>query len=197
MSQISDTIFHGIETGRSYSDSAQQSRENIFISFNIVYCDNNNKCYSIMKIVYNIIKSLRPYFFSLREIKDDVSLDLKIPVNWEFEELMEAEVKIKVQDAKETTTLISLISPSTVEGYDVVFKYAKAIITFNKEKEEKSRLFSQRVEELKTLFLSSPLEKLKDITFDKFLEKDELRDKPGAREIKLGDEEGPGTDGKK
>jgi hypothetical protein len=105
--------------------------------------------------------------------------------------------KIKVQDAKESTTLISLISPSTVEGYDVVFKYAKAIITFNKEKEEKSRLFSQRVEELKTLFLSSPLEKLKDITFDKFLEKDELRDKPGAREIKLGDEEGPGTDGKK
>jgi hypothetical protein len=152
-----------------------------------------------MKIVYNIVKSLRPYFFSLREIKDDVSLDLRLPANWNYEGLFEGLNKIpftmKIQDQKENTTLISLISPATVDGYDLVFKYAKEIITFNKEKEEKAKLFNQRVEELKTLFLSNSLDKLKDISFDKFLEKDALRNRPSAGEIELGDEKGPGADG--
>ena len=154
-----------------------------------------------MKIVYNIVKSLKPYFFSLREIKDDVSLDLKLPTNWEWDGLSaikkDVPFVIKIQDQKETTVLISLISPATVEGYDVVFTYAKGIISFNREKEEKSRLFNQRVEELKTLFLSTPLDKLKDISFEKYLEKDGLRDKPGAREIELGDQERSGSDGNK
>lgn len=149
-----------------------------------------------MKIVYNIVKSLRPHFFSLREVKENVCLDLKLPSQWEYEGIPKKEesvpFSIKLQEQKENTTLISLISPATVEGYDVVFTYAKAIITLNKEKEEKSRLFSQRVEELKNLFLTTPLDKLKDISFDKFLE-DGLRDKQGDREIKLGDEEGSGT----
>jgi len=152
-----------------------------------------------MKIVYNIIKSLRPYFFSLREIKDDVSLDLKLPANWEYEGIPKKEqdtpFTIKVQDKKETTILISLISPATVEGYDVVLSYAKSIVTINQEKEEKAKLFSQRVEELKTLFLSSPLDKLKDISFDKFLEKDGLRDTESSGEIKLRDSEGSSPDG--
>jgi hypothetical protein len=152
-----------------------------------------------MKIVYNIIKSLRPYFFSLREVKENVSLDLKLPSQWEYEGLPRAKedipFTIKLQEQKDTTTLISLISPASVEGYDVVFSYAKAIITFNKEKEEKSKLFSQTIEEIKTLFLSTPLDKLKEISFNKLLEKDGLRDKSGAREIELGDQEGSGADG--
>jgi hypothetical protein len=154
-----------------------------------------------MKIVYNIIKSLRPYFHSLREIKDNVSLDLKLPAQWEYEGLPKSkenvDFTIKLQEQKDTLTLISLISPATVEGYDVVFSYAKAIVTLNREKEEKSKLFSQAIEEVKTLFLSTPLDKLKDISFSKLLEKDGLRNKSGAGEIELGDQEGPGSDGDK
>ena len=152
-----------------------------------------------MKIVYNIVKSLRPYFFSLREVKENVSLDLKLPTQWEYQGLENVKdgvpFTIKVQETKDAITLISLISPATVDGYDVVFTYAKAIITFNKEKEEKSKLFSQTIEEIKTLFLSTPLDKLKEISFNKLLEKDGLRDTKGAREIELGDTEGPGDNG--
>jgi len=152
-----------------------------------------------MKIVYNIVKSLKPHFFSLREINENVSLDLKLPVNWIYENMMEVNENIpfaiKVQDKKDTNTLISLISPATVDGYEFVFNYAKAVITINKEEEEKNRLFKEKVDELKELFLSSSLDKLKDISF-KDTVKNVIPHTKGDREIKLGTEEGSGEDGK-
>ena len=152
-----------------------------------------------MKIVYNIIKSLRPHFFSLREIEENISLDIKIPTNWNYEGMMKVDDKIpftiKVQDKKTTNTLVSLIAPATVEGYEYVFNYAKSVVTTNKEEEEKSRLFGEKVEELKTLFLSSPLDKLKGISF-KDVVKNGLSNSEGTGEIKLGSNEGSVPDSK-
>ena len=51
----------------------------------------------------------------------------------------------------------------------------------------KIKLFNQKVEEMKTYFLSSPLDKLKDISFDK---KNGIRNTKSAGEIELGDPEG-------
>jgi hypothetical protein len=151
-----------------------------------------------MKIVYNIIKSLKPYFFSLREIQENVSLDIKLPTKWIYEGMKKSNEEIpfaiKVQDKKTEHTLVSLISPATVEGYEMVFKYAKTVISTNVEEEEKLKLFNQKMGELKELFLNSPLEKLKDISFKET--QDELSNTPGDEKIKLGDEKGPGADGK-
>lgn len=147
-----------------------------------------------MKIVYNIVKSLRPHFFSLREIDGNVSLDIKIPTNWKYEGIVEPNEKvpfaIKVQDKKSTNSLISLISPSTTEGYEYVFNYAKVVLSINKEEEEKERLFKEKVNELKSLFLNSPLDKLKEISF-----KDDLSNSKSTGEIKLGTDEGSGANG--
>jgi len=149
-----------------------------------------------MKIVYNIIKSLRPHFHSLREIQDNISLDLRLPVEWKYEGMLEPKKDvpfvIKLQDKKLINIMVSLISPATVEGYEFVFNYAKAIIKTNIEEEEKLKLFNEKMGELKTLFLNSPLDKLKDISFNG---KTELSDPESNGKIKLGDEEGPGADG--
>jgi len=149
-----------------------------------------------MKIVYNIVKSLRPHFFSLREIDDNISLDIKIPTNWKYEAMMEVNEKVpfavKIQDKKPTNSLISLISPATSDGYEYVFNYAKTVVKVNKEEEEKERLFKEKVGELKDLFLSSPLDKLKDISFN---DETGLSDSKSTGEIRLGDDQGPGTDG--
>jgi len=151
-----------------------------------------------MKIVYNIIKSLRPHFFSLREVQDNVSLDIRLPIKWKYEDLPKSNEEIpfaiKVQDKKTENTLVSLIAPATVEGYEMVFNYAKTVIATNVEEEEKLKLFNEKMGELKELFLNSPLEKLKDISF-KESEKNELSDTPGEGKITLGDGEGPGADG--
>lgn len=129
--------------------------------------------------MFDNIKSLRPYFFSLREIENNVSLDLKLPLNWEFEKITTPyrSIKIKVQDKNERHNLLSIVSVATQEGYDVVLSCAKEIIKVNKEEEEKKRLFEQKVNELKLLFQNQPLDKLKDISLiEEYEQRDTKRD---------------------
>jgi hypothetical protein len=115
--------------------------------------------------VFESIKSLRPHFHSLREIEGNVSLDIKLPLTWKYEEIVKPyrSIKFKVQDKNEKFTLMSLISMGTQDGYDVVFACASEIINHNKEEEEKQKLFNQKVKELQELFKKESLDKLKDI----------------------------------
>lgn len=115
--------------------------------------------------MFENIKSLRPYFFSLREIENNVSLDIKLPLTWKYEDVLKpySSIKVKVQDKNEKFNLISLVSPSTQNGYDVVFACASEIVNTNKEEEEKQKLFQQKVKELQELFKKQSLDKLKDI----------------------------------
>lgn len=142
--------------------------------------------------MYDTISSIRPFFFSLREIKNKVSLDIKIPPSWKYQEEEKNDVTITLQDENERTRLISIISIPTKEGYDNVFSTAKKIITFNQEIEEKDKLFNEKIEELKKYFLEAPIDKLKEISF---VNKSNVRSKKSSGEIGLGKEEGPGTDG--
>jgi len=115
--------------------------------------------------VFENIKSLRPYFFSLREIESNVSLDIRIPLNWNYEEIIKPYriLNIKIQDKNDKHTLLSLISKANQNGYDVAFACANEIIKINKEEEEKQRLFQEKVKELQELFKKESLDKLKDI----------------------------------
>jgi len=115
--------------------------------------------------VFESIKSIRPHFHSLREIEGNVSLDIKLPLTWRYEDIIKPyrSLKMKVQDKNEKFTLLSLIANGTQEGYDVVFACALEILTFNKEEEEKQNLFQQKVRELQELFKKESLDTLKDI----------------------------------
>ncbi len=115
--------------------------------------------------MFESIKSIRPHFHSLREIEGNVSLDIKLPLTWRYEDIVKPyrSLKMKVQDKNEKFTLLSLIANGTQEGYDVVFACALEILTFNKEEEEKQNLFQQKVRELQELFKKESLDTLKDI----------------------------------
>ena len=115
--------------------------------------------------MFETIKSLRPHFHSLREIEGNVSLDIKLPLTWKYEEIVKPyrAIKVKVQDKNEKFTLLSLISNGTQDGYDIVFACALEILTINREEEEKQKLFQQKVKELQELFKKESLDKLKDI----------------------------------
>ncbi len=109
--------------------------------------------------MFENIKSLRPYFFSLREIENNVSLDIKIPLTWSYEQIIKPYriLNIKVQDKNDKYTLLSLISSATQNGYDVAFACANEIVNINKEEEEKQRLFQEKVKELQELFKNNLL----------------------------------------
>ena len=117
--------------------------------------------------MYENIKSLRPYFYSLREINTNVSLDIKIPINWGYVDIVTQHkaLEIKIQDKNDKIILLSLISDSTQEGYENVFACAKNIIIVNKDEEEKQKLFQQKVKELQELFKNENLDKLKVLNF--------------------------------
>ena len=131
--------------------------------------------------MYELISDLRPYFFSLREIKQNVSLDIRIPINWKLEHVHQVVEQYKalsyqVQDKNDKSVLISLISTAVQEGYNVARTCALEIITYNKEIEEKERLFKlkqkelqdmyqKQLKELENTFKNEPLDKLKDPNF--------------------------------
>ena len=117
--------------------------------------------------MFNNIKDLRPYFFSLREIDNNVSLDVRLPSNWKFETIVAPykSIKTKVQDKNEKHTLVSLISNATTDGYEIVFTCAKEIVKTNKEIEEKQKLFQTKIKELEILFQQESLDKLKQLSF--------------------------------
>lgn len=140
--------------------------------------------------MFQNIKSLRPYFFSLREIEGNVSLDIRLPLSWKFDTIVTPyrSIKIKIQDKSEKFTLISLISNATQDGYDVVFACASEIVNVNKEDEEKRKLFQSKVKELENLFQNQSLNKLKDLNF---LEAYEQEDETSIGLVGEGDGEGP------
>lgn len=115
--------------------------------------------------MFESIKSLRPHFHSLREIEGNVSLDIRLPLNWRHEDIVKPyrAIKVKIQDKNEKFTLLSLISNGTQDGYDVVFACALEILQINRDEEEKQKLFHQKVKELQELFKKESLDKLKDI----------------------------------
>lgn len=125
--------------------------------------------------MFENIKSIRPYFHSLREVQENVSLDIKLPLTWRYENIVKPyrSIAVKVQDKNEKFTLLSLISVATQDGYDVVFACASEIIKLNKEEEEKRRLFQAKVKELETLFQKESLDKLRDINFLEYEQQDE------------------------
>jgi len=121
-------------------------------------------------MVFETIKNLQPYFFSLRQIEDNICLDIKLPVNWKFDNIITkfnetSLLNFKIQDKNENFILLSLVSDISEQGYTKILDCAKEIININKEMEEKENLFQLKIKELQTLFLNESLDKLKDLSF--------------------------------
>ncbi len=65
--------------------------------------------------MFEILRNLRPYFFSLREIDNNVSLDIRLPLTWRYEDIVKPYrlVKTKIQDKNDKYSLLSLVSTAT------------------------------------------------------------------------------------
>jgi hypothetical protein len=139
--------------------------------------------------VFESIKLLRPYFHSLREVTNNVSLDIKLPLTWKYDDIIKpySTINVKIQDKNDKFNLISLVSQATQEGYDVVFACANEIFKINREEEEKQKLFQQKVKELQELFKHESLDKLKEINL---IDNYGQEDTTGSGVVAEGDGEG-------
>jgi hypothetical protein len=73
---------------------------------------------------------------------------------------------------------------------DSIDKAFKNIVSYNKEKEEKERLFKQKIQELKSMFESKGVDELKTLHFE--MEEEVVR--LGLKDENL-EEDGQGTEG--
>ena len=103
--------------------------------------------------LYKEFSELLPYIQSVRKIEKYLSFDISFPTSWKLPKKYVQEDKVMEQENKiagnRTFSFVAEINESDVEQ---VTENLQNIIKYNLEREEKDRLFQNKVDELKTIF---------------------------------------------
>lgn len=125
--------------------------------------------------LYKEFSSLLPYLQSVRKIKTYLSFDISFPKTWKLPKKYVQEDKVmEQQSTNPEERFISFISEITEEGIEANSKNIQNIIAYNLEREQKERLFDQKVEELKNIFEKQNLKNLQSLKFELKAKKVEL-----------------------
>jgi uncharacterized protein YqgV (UPF0045/DUF77 family) len=117
---------------------------------------------SLFKEVEKIIE----YTNSIRKLEKYLSFDLVFPGTWSILKSQVDESKTVFHKNDEKGKTVSLLSEINEESISETISRIESVINFNKEKEEKQRLFNEKVSELKNLFEKEGLDGLKSLKFD-------------------------------
>jgi hypothetical protein len=116
--------------------------------------------------LYKEFSTLFPYLQSVRKIENYLSFDISFPTTWKLPKKYVEEDKIMEQQSNSNgERLFSYVTEITEVEIEKVYQNLCSIIKYNKEREEKDKLFESKVEELKKLFEKQNLEKLKGLDF--------------------------------
>jgi len=117
--------------------------------------------------LYKEFSTLFPYLQSVRKIENYLSFDISFPNTWKLPKKYIDENRImEQQNNNQNERLFSYVSEITEVEIERVYQNLCGIINYNKEREEKDKLFESKVEELKKLFEKQNLEKLKSLYFN-------------------------------
>lgn len=117
-------------------------------------------------IYYNFIKDTKQYLKSVRVIKDYISFDMIFPKTWSILKNHAKDIEVIKNETENDKVVISFVTPFVEESIDKIEESVKEIIKYNIEKEEKERLFKNKVQELKSIFENQKLDSLKNLKFD-------------------------------
>jgi hypothetical protein len=131
---------------------------------------------------------LFPYLQSVRKIETYLSFDIQFPDTWKLPKKYVNEKSIVENESNISGfRFFSFVSGFNQVSIDELLLSIKNVIGYNKEREEKDRLFQNKVNELKVIFEKQNLHNLQalkfEITEDKIeLEDDEETTEPTGRE---------------
>jgi hypothetical protein len=118
----------------------------------------------------SLYKELLPfveYIQSIRKIKNYFSFDMVFPTKWSIPKSMVDETQILGFEVENTNMKgISFVCVIDETEVSKTMTRILKIIKLNKEKEIKEKLFKQTVEQLKTTFEKTDLDKLQSLYFD-------------------------------
>lgn len=109
---------------------------------------------------------LYPYIQSVRKLKNYLSFDIEFPSTWKILKKYVNEKNVVENDSpNKGFRHFSFVCEFTEESVDDIIMSITNIIQYNKDKEEKERLFNSKVEELKNIFEKQRLDNLQNLTF--------------------------------
>lgn len=118
----------------------------------------------------SLYKELVPfveYIHSIRKLKNYLSFDMLFPTKWSIpKNLVEEGQLVGFETDNQNYKGISFVSPINESEVSKTLTKVAKIIKLNKEKELKEKLFKQTVEQLKSTFEKTDLDKLKNLYFD-------------------------------
>ena len=111
--------------------------------------------------IYKEFTILFPYLQSVRKLKSYLSFDIEFPDTWKLPKKFVNEEKV-IENQKSNTghRSFSFVSEFSEKLVDETIFNIKNIIAYNKEREEKERLFQIKVDELKKMFEKENLNNL-------------------------------------
>jgi cysteinyl-tRNA synthetase len=127
--------------------------------------------------LYKEFSALFPYLQSVRKIKNFLSFDVSFPKTWKLPKRYVEEDKVMEQQSTNIEErLFSFVSEINEIEIEKCSTNILHIISYNREREDKERLFNEKVEELKQVFEKQSLKNLQALKFDIKSKKIELED---------------------
>jgi ATP-dependent Lon protease len=117
-------------------------------------------------IYSEFITTTSNYLKSVRILKDYVTFDMTFPSSWLLPKKGPAEIEILQNSDKDGSIITSFVCQNKTKLIDVIENTIQNVIKTNIEREEKERLFKNKVQELKQIFEKENLENLKGLKFD-------------------------------
>jgi len=116
--------------------------------------------------LYEQLNEIFPYLISIRKLETYVSIDVELPTTWKLpKKYVDEKMVVEQKSAKTEFRCFSFATSFDEETLDKLFNNLKNIIKYNKEREEKEKLFEEKVKELKSFFDKSNLTDLKSLEF--------------------------------
>jgi hypothetical protein len=116
---------------------------------------------------YKEIAPFVEYVHSIRKLKTYLSFDMTFPTKWSLPKSIIDEGQVVGFEAEDQNYKgISFVSPIDEREISLTMTKIAKIIKLNKERELKEKLFKQTVEQLKTTFEKTDLDKLQNLYFD-------------------------------
>jgi hypothetical protein len=116
---------------------------------------------------YQELSVIYPYIQSVRKLKNYLSIDVNFPTTWKLPKKYVPENSVVENEATvKDHRCFSFVSVFEEKTVDEMLINLNGVIKYNKEREEKERLFESKVSELKQIFDKQNLENLKNLSFE-------------------------------
>ena len=106
------------------------------------------------------------YLKSVRILKNYVTFDMLFPSSWLLPKRAPENIEILQNSDKDGSLITSFVCENSTKFIDTIETTIQTVIKTNIEREEKERLFKNKVQELKQIFEKENLENLKGLKFD-------------------------------